>query len=161
MKTINNYTFFWKDKIAQWNMTDFYYNGLKFNCAEQFMMYQKAILFKDQNKAFEILNEIDPKKIQELGREVKNFDIKIWELNRYEIVVLGNLLKFSQNPELLDILLSTNDTILVEASPYDLIWGVGLGVDDELILDSKNWKGLNLLGKVLMEVRDTLKKLKF
>ena len=158
MKKINNYTFFWKDKIAQWNMETFKENDIVFCCAEGYMMYQKALLFKDNIKAEEILKSNSPREIQKLGREISNFNEELWNQHKENIVIQANMLKFSQNSHLLDILLSTEDTILVEASPYDKIWGVGLGQDDPLIIDEKNWKGQNLLGKCLMEVRKNLRK---
>lgn len=157
MKTINGYTFFWKDKIAQWNMTNFTDGKTTYSCAEQYMMAKKAELFKDPITLNKILKSTNPKDIKSLGREVKNYKEEIWNLHKSNIVIEGNMLKFGQNPELKKILLSTGDTILVEASPYDKIWGIGLGVEDEDILDESKWKGQNLLGKALMVVRERLK----
>lgn len=160
MTTINNYTFFWKDKIAQWNLTSFIdFQGVMYNCAEQYMMAQKAILFDDIETYHLIMKEQDPSKQQDLGRLIKNFDEEIWANNRKEIVVQGNMYKFSQNEDLRKLLLSTGDTILVEASPYDTIWGVGLSADNPLILGEENWNGLNLLGQCLMEVRKMIREM--
>lgn len=157
MKQIGKYTFFWKDKIAQWNMQSFKENDIEFCCAEQYMMYKKALLFKDFEIAEKILKSKNPSEIQKLGRIVKNFIPEIWDSNKEEIVYKGNVLKFEQNENLKEILLNTGDTILVEASPYDLIYGIGLGVEDPNITDESKWRGLNLLGKILMRVREFLK----
>lgn len=159
MKQIGNYTFFYKDKIAQWNMTDFYEEGKKYCCAEQYMMYHKAVLFNDLEIAEKIIKSNNPKEIQELGRQVKNFDEKIWKENRSKIIIQGNILKFTQNKELRDILLSTKETILVEASPIDCLYGIGLGIEDPNITNRGNWRGENLLGIILMHVRNVIKKI--
>jgi ribA/ribD-fused uncharacterized protein len=154
MKTINNYTFFWKDKIGQWNLKSFIDDdGITYNCAEQYMMAKKAQLFNDLETYSLIMKELNPAKHQKLGRLIKNFNEDTWIQHREEIVYQGNIYKFTQNKELKEVLLSTGTTILVEASPYDKIWGVGLSVNDPLILDQKNWRGLNLLGKILSRVR--------
>lgn len=155
MKTINNYTFFWKDKIAQWNMTSFKDNeGVEYNCAEQYMFARKAKLFNDLEHYEKIMESDSPAEHQKLGRKIKNFDQGLWNSNKVGIVTLGNIFKFSQNKDLRDILLSTKNTILVEASPYDSIWGVKLSVDDPDILDSSKWNGENLLGYILTNIRD-------
>jgi len=125
------------------------------NC-EQYMMFEKAMLFDDEDTAKEIMKTNDPKKIKALGRQVKNFNENIWTKNREKIVYTGNLHKFSQNPELLIYLLKTGKAILVEASPYDKIWGVGIAENDPEIYNIKSWRGLNLLGKILMQVRTAL-----
>lgn len=155
MKITDTHTFFWKSKLGQWNMLPFIDDdGVQYNCAEQYMMAKKAILFKDTETYKLIMSEENPAKQKKLGRIIKNFDLKVWNKHCSEIVYQGNFLKFSQNKELFDILMKTPQTIFVEASPFDRIWGVGLGEDDPLILDPKNWKGLNLLGKVLTKLRD-------
>ena len=160
MKITEKYTFFWKDKIAQWNMTSFRdQNNIEYNCAEQYMMAKKALLFKDKDTYKDIMNSKHPREQQKFGRKIKNFDQKIWDSNCQLIVYQGNYFKFSQNKELLKVLLSTGNTILVEASPYDKIWGVGLSENVSLILDKKNWKGQNLLGYILTNLRDNYFKL--
>ena len=125
---------------------------------EQYMMYKKAELFNDDRTAAEIMGVSDPKKIKALGRKVRNFREEIWNQYKFEIVVRGNILKFSQNKELKKFLLSTNDAVLVEASPYDKVWGVGLKRDDVKINNPNKWQGENLLGFALMEVREKLQK---
>ncbi|WP_230513896.1 NADAR family protein [Paraburkholderia sejongensis] len=97
-----------------------------------------------------------PKDQKSIGRGVKGFDLATWEGKRESIVYVGCREKFAQNPGLRSLLLATAPTELVEASPYDLVWGVGLGQRDPLILDKANWRGMNLLGITLMKVRDTL-----
>lgn len=155
MLRTEKYTFFWKDKIAQWNKTSFKDNeGIIYNCAEQYMMAKKALLFNDLESYKEIMKEKEPKIQQDLGRKVKGFNKEIWDSNCIQIVYQGNIFKFKQNPELLEILLSTKGTILVEASPFDRIWGIGRGVEDILINDKEQWLGTNLLGYVLTNLRD-------
>ena len=162
-----DFVFFWghrkgkkvgKTCFSQWYEIDFDVDGHKYNCAEQYMMAQKAWLFKDISTFGKILNASDPKEIKQLGREVKNFDANKWNEHKFEIVKKGNLSKFSCNPELRDFLLSTGEKILVEASPYDQIWGIGLKETVPGIENPVNWKGQNLLGFALMEVRDELKR---
>lgn len=155
MKKTEKYTFFWKSKLGQWNLLPFTDNqGITYNCAEQYMMAKKALLFNDLETYEKIMNEKNPSKQQSLGREVKNFNKLQWDASCTSIVYQGNMYKFEQNPELLKILLDTKNTILVEASPYDIIWGVGLGENNSLISDEKNWKGQNLLGYTLTILRD-------
>ncbi|STZ03446.1 Swarming motility protein ybiA [Moraxella equi] len=124
--------------------------------AEHYMMAQKAKLFGDMAIFNEIIHAKHPKQAKDLGRQVKNFDEKIWNKHRFDIVVQGNIAKFSQHSKLKAYLLGTGDSILVEASPIDGIWGVGLARDDDKIHHPLNWQGLNLLGFALMQVRDTL-----
>ena len=153
------YTFFWKSKLSQWAFSSFKDEvGIKYTHAEQYMMYQKALLFGDKETAEFILKEDDPSEQQKLGRNIKNFNQNLWDKSKTDIVYRGNYLKYTQNPELKKMLFNTGDTTLVEASPYDKIWGVGLGADNTLIKDPKNWRGQNLLGYTLTKVRDDLRK---
>lgn len=124
------------------------------------MMYHKAKLFGDKEIAAKILATNHPKDVKALGRQVSNFDKTVWEYNCDSIVIKGNLLKFSQNTKLLTLIQLHSDKIFVEASPYDLIWGVGLHESDDLILDSSNWKGQNKLGNALTTVAQLLKDIK-
>ena len=120
------------------------------------MMAEKALLFEDKQIYEQIINSAKPGKVKELGRRVRNFNQGIWEENRFEIVVRGNFYKFSQNKELSRFLKNTNDRVLVEASPVDSIWGIGLAQNDENAKIPYFWNGLNLLGYALMETRDLL-----
>ena len=146
-----------KSCFSQWWKSDFSENGEKYCCMEQYMMKKKSELFGDDEIVKEIMKSTDPKQIKALGRKVKNFDEKKWNEVKYSIVFNGNLLKFSQNIELKDFLLSTGNDIIVEASPYDKIWGIGMSSDDELVKNPTKWKGENLLGFALMEVRERIK----
>lgn len=129
----------------------------KYVCMEQYMMAQKAILFNDPDTHDKIMRELDPANLKKLGREVKNFNARIWDEHKLNIVIAGNKLKFGQNPDLRKKLLSTGDAILCEASPYDNIWGIGMSVKDAGWNNPQSWQGENLLGKALMEVRKYLK----
>lgn len=148
-----------KSCLSQWWPCEFKDDsGNTYSSTEQWMMAEKARVFSDHKILEEILGTRNPKEAKELGRKVALFDNEVWNKRSYDIVVEGNLLKFSQNKELKDYLLSTEDAIIVEASPYDKIWGIGMKQDDEGVEDPKNWKGENLLGFALMEVRDLLRK---
>ncbi len=144
-----------KSCLSQWWLSEFKVNGVCYKTAEHWMMAKKAALF-DPSMIEQIVNTSSAAEAKKLGRMVKNFDDKTWLENRYDIVREGNFHKFSQHKDLKEFLISTNNRILVEASPVDRIWGVGLQQDNPKILNPKNWKGLNLLGFALMEVRDEL-----
>ena len=162
-----DYVFFWKtDKnylstgcFSQWQRSFFIADDKQYTSAEQYMMGQKALIFNDFETFEEILSTDNPKDIKSLGREVKNFDSKIWNKLKYSIVLNGNFYKFTQNEEMFKILTSTENKILVEASPLDKIWGIGLSEDNGNIYDPNYWKGQNLLGFALMETRDEIKKI--
>jgi ribA/ribD-fused uncharacterized protein len=157
----SNYHFFWKDKyLNQWSYSPFVdVINQKFYCAEQYMMYHKALLFDDLDIANKILLvDVDPPTIKQLGRLVKKFNYDVWKDYRETIVYDGNILKFRQNQDHYNYLISTGDKILVEASPFDLIYGIGLNaVDAKMCSDSSVWPGLNLLGKILMKVRSDIR----
>jgi ribA/ribD-fused uncharacterized protein len=122
------------------------------------MMYHKALLFGDTSMAKRIMETTDPSLQKALGRKVENFNYKKWADFKNQIVYWGNYHKFTQNPEFKKILLEEHgDKIIVEGSPTDRIWGVGLDWNDPLIEDPNNWQGQNLLGEAIMKVRDTLK----
>jgi ribA/ribD-fused uncharacterized protein len=129
--------------------------GHVFNCAEQFMMASKASLF-DPEMIDHILQETNPAQHRTLGRRIKNFDQTKWDTYCQDIVILGNYLKFSQNMKLCDTILDTGSSTLVEGSPLDRIWGVGLKYNNPLIHDKRNWRGENKLGTCLMKVREIL-----
>lgn len=151
------FTFFYGGTFSQWKRCSFVEDGVKFNCAEQYMMYHKAKLFGDNGIAKQILESTNPKEQKQLGRLVSNFDANIWNEHKYEIVKRGNTLKFSQNPSMKKELMSTRTSILVEASPYDRVWGIGIGELDNRRFNPSNWRGENLLGFALTEVREMFK----
>jgi len=153
------FTFFYgaENPLSQHYISYFTVKNIRFNCCEQFMMYCKAMYFKDFEIAEKILKEHSPTQQKYLGRKVKNFDEPKWIQKREHFVFIGNLNKFRQNPDLKKFLLDTNDTELVEASQNDCIWGVGLSESDPKIHDKKNWRGLNLLGKTQERVRHRLR----
>ena len=153
----DTHLYFWNSLYSQWYLCDFEdKDWQRYSSAEQYMMVKKAELFENFDIAEQIKNTISPKVIKELWRKVKNFDEKTWKNHRFEIVKEWNYLKFSQNKDLLNYLKEHRNLILVEWSPYDKIWWVWLHFQSEEIKDEKNWKGLNLLGKAIMEVRKEL-----
>lgn len=155
-----HYTFFWKSHspFSQWHPCSFVVKGVHFNCAEQYMMYRKALTFKDADIAAQVLSQFSPKIQKALGRKVRRFDADIWEQQREQVVYEGNLAKFDQNPHLRHALFETGDTQLVEASPVDCIWGIGLTADHPDACHPDKWRGQNLLGKILTRVRDDLRR---
>lgn len=145
-----------KSCFSQWFVAPFEHEGRRYLTAEHFMMAGKAELFGDLDTRDQILQAEDPGKVKALGRKVKDFDEARWLAQRWDIVVQANRLKFGQNPALRAFLLGTQAKVLVEASPLDTIWGIGLAADDEAAGDPRRWNGLNLLGFALMEVRRQL-----
>lgn len=131
-------------------------SSITFKTAEHFMMHGKAMLFNDPRTALEVLQADHPRKVKALGRKVAGFDERAWDANRERIVREGNLLKFRADPHLRARLLATGSRELVEASPRDRIWGIGFSPEKAPVTDRRRW-GLNLLGKVLMEVRARLR----
>jgi ribA/ribD-fused uncharacterized protein len=127
------------------------------NC-EKFMMLSKAILFNDHKILSEIIKNNNPKKMKSLGRKVSNFDDKIWSKYSKDIVTIANYLKFSQNKELLENLLDTKNKKIIETSPYDKIWGIGLKETSKKVYDTETWNGKNYLGKCIMKVGQIIKK---
>lgn len=146
-----------KSCFSQWWESEFTVDGITYKTAEHYMMAEKARLFGDESILQKILDCKSPAAAKKLGRQVKGFQNDVWEKERFEIVKKANYYKFSQKEELKQFLLQTKNRILVEASPVDKIWGIGMAVDNEHIENPKEWKGLNLLGFALMEVRDELK----
>lgn len=165
MSNINNIFPFYHGSFSNWyqglegnKKYQFIVDGQEYNCSEQYMMVEKAKLFNDDATKTLILKSKSPREQKTLGRKVKGFDQQIWNKNRDEIMYQGLKAKFSQNPKIKKELLDTGDKIICEASPYDKIWGVGLSVNNPSVYDKSKWKGLNLLGKALMRVRDDYKK---
>lgn len=154
----HNFTFFWQNRspFSNWYPSKFTHNGVNFTRGEQYMMYQKAILFSDLTIASAILLTDNPKEQKDLGRVVSNYDDAVWSSRRVDIMVDGLYEKFKQNPKLQEALLATGKTEIVEASPYDLIWGIGYTADDPRAVDKTKWRGQNLLGITLMKVRDKI-----
>jgi len=146
-----------KSCFSQWFPSPFTVDGVTYATAEHWMMAKKAELFNEIEIRQEILGSGTPAIAKEFGRKVKNFDDEKWSKACFEIVVEGNINKFSQRDELRKFLLNTGDKVIVEASPTDTIWGIGLAQDDPRAPSPSAWRGTNLLGFALMEVRDYLK----
>eukprot|EP00057_Strongylocentrotus_purpuratus_P033929 XP_793312.1 PREDICTED: riboflavin biosynthesis protein PYRR, chloroplastic [Strongylocentrotus purpuratus] len=160
-QTTDRYTFFYGEKSApfsQFRAANFEVDGVQYTCAEMYMMHQKAVLFGDHEIAEQILLGTKPMAMKALGRKVRNFDEEVWKQNRRQIVKKGNLAKFSQNPDIRAELMATRGTTLVEASPRDKIWGIGMGKDNPHAKNKSKWRGQNLLGYILTEVREELEK---
>lgn len=162
------YVFFWGHRpargggpgpgcLSQWWPARFEVGGISYPTAEHFMMAEKARLFGDREALAKILACGDPGAAKALGRSVRGFDEAVWDRERVAIVVRGNEAKFSQSEPLGGFLAATGERVLVEASPADPIWGIGLASADEAASDPGRWRGLNLLGFALMEVRARLR----
>ncbi len=145
-----------KGCLSQWWPSPFTVGGDTFATAEHYMMWRKAHLFDDHDLAASMLTVEHPKDVKALGREVRGFDQSVWEATRYDIVVTGNKHKFAQHEDLREFLLATGEQVLVEASPDDRIWGIGMAADDPHAADPALWRGQNLLGFALGEVRELL-----
>lgn len=161
------YLFFWSHRperqgeidracLSQWWRAPFQVAGTLYPTAEHYMMAEKARLFGDEATLARILVAPSPGAAKKLGREVRGFDPARWDAERFGIVVAGNRAKFSRHPELAAYLRSTAPRILVEASPQDRIWGIGLAEDDPAAQNPRLWRGSNLLGFALMQVRREL-----
>lgn len=168
IKSINagnqhQYLYFWGHKgkkgfYSQWYMdAPFKVDGILYKTAEHWMMAHKAKLFNDDINFNAALAVDHPGDTKDIGRAVRGFDNDVWTQHRFDIVVRGNVHKFSQHPHLLKQLLETGDKVLVEASPFDHIWGIKLGAADPRAHNPKTWRGQNLLGFALMEVRERLR----
>ena len=162
MRVTDKHVFFWGEWPSNWFKCHFTVNHdgkeLEFFNSEQYFMWMKAITFGDEEIAEEILKKgKNPKTAKALGRKVKNYDDKVWNEKRFDVMLDANMLKYAQNAELNHLILdpSFNGKKFVEASPLDGIWGIKCG-EEEALDDESNWNGLNLLGKVLDEVRSRL-----
>lgn len=162
-----DYVFFWGHRasvnsvdqhcLSQWFAAGFTLDGVHYPTAEHFMMAEKARLFGDAVIRDRILADADPGRVKALGRKISGFDEARWQQERFDIVVRGSLAKFSQNPALAAYLQATGDAVLVEASPYDAIWGIGMAEFIDGADDPQHWLGLNLLGFALMAARQQLR----
>lgn len=158
MSYTDTHIYFLNGPFSQWFPSKFKDSyGVEYNCCEQYMMANKAKVFGDFDILGEIMEAESPRLQKSLGRKVKNFDEIEWNKYNEQIVVRGNFHKFTQNKNLRNFMIGTEDKILVEGAWYDHIWGVGLAWNDPMILDEKNWNGKNLLGKSLMIVREKLR----
>ena len=157
MKTTDKGVYFWSGIYSQWNKSDFTVDGQKFTTAEQYMMYKKALLFEDEEVANAIMRTNNPREQKALGRKVRGFDTDVWNSVCREYVYEANYAKFTQDESLLKELMETGDREIVEASPKDRIWGIGLHYDDERVHDKSQWQGKNWLGEAIMRVRKELK----
>ena len=156
------FLFFWghqtpgRGYLSQWWPSPFTVDGTTYATAEHYMMAGKARLFGDEETAAAVIAASHPRQAKDLGRRVRNFDERTWQDNRVAIVTRANEAKFGQNKELRDYLVGTGDRILVEASPLDRIWGIGLPADDPRAEQVSSWRGENLLGFALMTARTAL-----
>lgn len=146
------------DYMSNFYRTSFVENGIPFNCSEQYFMYHKCLLFDPKNKRLQytILRESCPSKVRQFGRQVANYNEEIWEKERYNIMLNALKLKFGQNYAIKEKLLSTGNKNLYEASKHDRIWGIGYR-DMDALYKPRHKFGQNLLGKVLMEIRNELR----
>ncbi|MFG1806678.1 NADAR family protein [Streptomyces sp. NPDC049040] len=142
--------------LSQWWPAPFTVDGVTYASAEHWMMAGKARLFGDAEAERRAVAAVHPKAAKDVGRLVRGFDDAVWARERFALVTEGSVHKFSQHPELRDFLLGTGGRVLVEASPLDRVWGIGLAADDERAADPARWRGLNLLGFALMDARDRL-----
>lgn len=150
----SKYYFFYGGPFSQWYMSSFIIDHIIYYTAEQYMMAQKALMFGDMVNYNNIINTKSPKLAKEFGRKVQNFNAKKWTNVCKDIVYEGNYAKFNQNVLIKSQLLDTAPKILVEASPYDKIWGIGLSADDIRVNDQKQWLGTNWLGEILTKLRN-------
>lgn len=141
--------------LSQWSEgAPFTEDGVRYATAEHYMMAAKARLFGDDQALAQVLSAPGPKEAKAIGRKVRGFSDEVWRHHRFEIVTRANRAKFGQHENLRQFLVQTGDQVLVEASPYDQVWGIGLGSNDKRVRNPNHWRGLNLLGFALMKVRD-------
>lgn len=158
-ETKEEFEFFYgqKSPFSQHYAVKFEIDGVTYNCAEQYMMHQKAVVFKDSAMEAKIMATSKPVEQKRFGRKVQNFDKDVWARKAQEAVKRANMAKFSQNEDLLKKLLATHPRTLVEASPRDRLWGIGMGASNPKARDRKQWRGRNLLGQILTDVREELR----
>ena len=160
---MDSFHLFWGGPFSQWYSAPFRIDKVEYNTAEKWMMACKARLFDDQETLKKIMDESDPSKQKKLGKIVANFKKEVWEEIQangkprcWNFVYRGNFAKFTQNPGLLGELYNTKGKEITEASPYDFLWGIGLGENDPKALDKSQWRGKNWLGEVLTQLREDL-----
>jgi len=132
-------------------------DGIHFTSVEQFIMYQKCLIFGDANSANQILSTDDTAKQQKIGRNAKGYIGNVWAGMRQMVVFRGLMEKFRQNEDLKQKLIDTGDAWLVECAGSDKIWACGIRLNDDRRFDVANWDGQNILGFALMEVRRKLR----
>lgn len=154
-----DFVFFWgsENPYSNWYLSPFRFNNVNYNCSEQYMMHMKAEFFDDHESIKKVLKETSPYQQKKLGRAVRGFNKVLWERACENIMVPALVAKFQSTPELTEYILSSEDKEIVEASPVDKIWGIGLAEDDPRAWNKTTWQGLNLLGKCLMRARDVVK----
>lgn len=150
------FVFFWSGPFSQFARSPFVLDGISYVCAEQYMMHRKALLFGDAEIARRILSEKKPDAQKALGRRVRGFDSAAWDREKVGVVTAGSEAKFRQNRGVRRKLFQTLGATLVEASPLDAVWGIGLSAEDTRACDRAQWLGQNMLGQILTEVRDRL-----
>ncbi len=143
--------------LSQWWPAPFTVDGRTYLTAEHWMMWRKAVIFDDGRVAAAVLDAPDPARAKALGRQVAGFDSARWVDERFDVVVAGNVAKFAAHPELLDYLLGTGDRVLVEASPDDAVWGIGIAASHPDARRPERWPGTNLLGLALTRAREELR----
>lgn len=143
--------------LSQWWPSPFVVDGVTYATAEHWMMAAKARLFEDEEAERRVLAAGHPSQAKNAGRLVRGFDEQTWRRERFGIVVEGSVHKFTAHEDLRAFLLNTGDRVLVEASPVDRVWGIGLAADDEAANNPERWRGPNLLGFALMQARDRLR----
>lgn len=142
--------------MNSWYEATFYAEGKRFFCCEQYVLYKKALMFHDDYHANKIIESQDRKEILNYAKDIKNYVDKVWNARRVAVMYRGNLYKFQQNPPLKQALLETGDAPLALLGKNDKVFGIGLNKEDTRIYNMSKWDGLNLMGFVLMEVRDAL-----
>ncbi|KND42277.1 hypothetical protein IQ64_24580 [Streptomyces stelliscabiei] len=142
--------------LSQWWPSPFTVDGVEYATAEHWMMASKARLFGDAEAERRAVAAAGPAQAKKIGRLVRGFDDALWERERLAIVTEGSFHKFAAHPDLGAFLLGTHNRVLVEASPLDRVWGIGLAADDERAMDPARWRGPNLLGFALMAARERL-----
>jgi ribA/ribD-fused uncharacterized protein len=146
-----------KGSLSQWFVAPFEVAGERYATAEHWMMAEKARLFRDPDAERAAIDAPNPALAKAAGRTVRDFDESVWARERFEIVVRGNVHKFAAHQDLQEFLLRTGSRVLVEASPRDRLWGIGMGAKNENAENPAAWRGLNLLGFALMEARERLR----